>query len=126
MVRPPGTYLDYRLELREGARRFEGGSLNLAAICGLEAVLRMMESVGEQEIERRIRSLTDRLCRGLQAKGCEVFCSRAEGEWSGIVVFSHPKRSAKDVADALAQQRVVAAVREGRVRVSPHFYNTED
>jgi len=126
VVRPPDTYLDYRLQLRDGAGRFEAGSLNLAAICGLEAILRMMETIGEQEIERRIRSLTDHLCRGLLQKGCELFCSRAEGEWSGIVVFSHPKCSAKDVVDALARQQVIAAVREGRVRVSPHFCNTED
>jgi len=126
VVRKPGTYLDYRLDLREGAGRFEAGSLNLAAICGLEAVLRMMESIGEQRIERRIRSLTDHLCRGLQERGCELVSSRAEGEWSGIVVFSHPKCPARDVVDALARRQVIVALREGRVRVSPHFYNTED
>ena len=47
-------------------------------------------------------------------------------ERSGIVTFAHGQRSAHELWDRLRASRIVAAVREGGVRISPHLYNTID
>lgn len=125
VVRGP-DYLDYSMKLREGAGRFENGALNLASIYALEAVLRMMNDLGADAIEKRVKDLTDRLCAGLAERGCDVFSPRGAGEWSGIVVFTHKQHSPAQIVDALKRQGVITLVREGRVRVSPHFYNSAE
>ena len=52
--------------------------------------------------------------------------SRRPGETSGIVAATHPALDAQAAVDGLAERGIVAAVRSGRLRVAPHFYNTED
>lgn len=48
------------------------------------------------------------------------------GERSGILTVSHRERSAQELWERLRAARIVAAVREGGVRLSPHLYNTFD
>ena len=45
---------------------------------------------------------------------------------SGILTISHPHRSAHELWERLRAARIVAAVREGGIRLSPHLYNTFD
>jgi len=122
----PQEYLNYDLTYREGARRFEGGSLNLASTYCLEAVLAMLHEVGDEQVLRRVRRLTDHLCSGLRDRGCRVFSSRVDDEWSGIVLFTLEKHPSGRVVDALAKSGIITSVREDRIRVSPHFYNSEE
>ena len=82
-------------------------------------------SVGIAEIEARILALTDRLCAGLREKGYRVHSPRGPSEKSGIVTFSHERHDAGDLLRRLREHRIVGALRDGKVRLSPHFYNTE-
>ncbi len=70
--------------------------------------------------------LTDQLCAGLQEKGYEVIGSRKPGEKSGIVVFRHSSFSSEMIFEKLSGAGVLGALRGGGVRLSPHFYNTEE
>jgi cysteine desulfurase / selenocysteine lyase len=81
--------------------------------------------VGLQRIEDRILELTDHLLEGLKARGCEIVSSLREGERSGVVCFRPAEDPAKLVERA-ATHNVIIAARVGVVRVSPHFYNTEE
>jgi selenocysteine lyase/cysteine desulfurase len=38
---------------------------------------------------------------------------------------THPRRNADELVDHLAERGVIVAPRAGRMRVAPHFYNTE-
>jgi len=122
----PGEYTNYDLTYPEGTTRFSSGSTSVIAACALEAVLKMMAEIGEDQIQARIKHITDHLCAGLLERGYSVFSSRDDGEWSGIVVFEHEKHAAKEVTDKLAKHNIITCVRDGRVRVAPHFYNTEE
>ena len=124
------NYGDYRFEFDPTARRFEPGSYNIPSILALGASLRLLLEVGIDRVWQRVESLTARLCQGLVEKGYRVFSPRGEGERSGIVVFDRPDPAARRtpasqqiVAD-LEQQGIIIVVREGRLRASPHFYNT--
>jgi selenocysteine lyase/cysteine desulfurase len=78
----------------------------------------------------RIEELTAHLCARLGSHGYRVFSPRGEGERSGIVTFLPPTdvdaTHLKRVVGQLQQKNIVIAAREGRLRASPHFYNTRE
>lgn len=120
---------DYRFELLPDARRFEPGSYNIAGIVAMGASIDLLLEVGAQEIWRRIDALTTRLCDGLADKGYRVFTPRRDpDERSGIVTFEPPAGSppAAQIAADLQERGIVIVLREGRLRASPHFYNTPE
>ena len=121
----PTDFLNYDATPAPTAERFESGTLNTAGIYGLRAALDLLLSVGIAEIEARILALTDRLCAGLREKGYRVHSPRGPSEKSGIVTFSHERHDAGDLLRRLREHRIVGALRDGKVRLSPHFYNTE-
>lgn len=122
-VDPTQGYLDHRLVLREGARRYEAGSLNAVGLCGLGESLALLEEVGPAEVESSIKELTDALAEGLRSRGYEVASPRAGKEWSGIVSF-RGKGEPEKLARHLRERRIRVVSREGLVRASPHYYNT--
>lgn len=126
-VKNPLNFLDYRLEFRDDARRFDGGSYNIAGIWGLGASIEWMLEIGIDSIWHRVRMLTDRLAEGVRTKGYRVVSSREPSEASGILAFVSSTHDHTRIVSHLRQEyRTVIAAREGRLRVSPHFYNTEE
>lgn len=129
-----GNYGDYRFEFQMDARRFEPGSWNIPGIVALGASLELLLGVGidgPRGVWSRVEGLTTRLCDGLNARGYPVYSPRQNpGERSGIVIFDLPE-SQRDTLDPrrlvadLQKQGIVIVMREGRLRASPHFYNTE-
>lgn len=109
----------------EDARRFEYGTPNTAGIYGLGAALDLLGEVGIDTVSERILALTERLRRALLMQGHQVYGPTRRDECSGIVSFTPRAHSAEEVTRFLHSQRVMVAVRGGKVRVSPHFYNTE-
>lgn len=122
----PRDFLSYDTTLLPDAQRFECGTLNTVGIHGLRAGLDLLLRIGIESIEARVLSLTDQLCAGLEEKGCRVVSSRARGEKSGIVVFHHSRIDTESIFQKLSDARVVCAIRGGGIRLSPHFYNTEE
>ncbi|MCB9855067.1 MAG: aminotransferase class V-fold PLP-dependent enzyme [Phycisphaerales bacterium] len=117
----------YQLEFRDDARRFDSGSYNLAGIWGLGASIDWMLQLGIDNIWERVRTLTDRLVAGVTEKGYRVVSSRTANETSGIVSFVSGTHDHQRIVNHLAQEyRTIIATRHGRLRVSPHFYNTEE
>ena len=119
-------HLSYDLTYRDGALRYECGSLNTAGVYGLGAAIDLFLEVGAAVVEDYLLSLSDALAAGLEAKGYRVFGSRRRGETSGIVTCSHDRHTPKELYHRLSAQRIVTAPRAGRLRISPHFYNTRD
>jgi selenocysteine lyase/cysteine desulfurase len=117
--------IDYRLKPHAG--RYESGSLNEGTIVALGASLELLLQSGIPALEARVLELTDRLCEGVRRIDREVFSSRRSGEASGIVAVM-PRPGVDPVAEVrhCRSQGVVINQRGGRVRVSPHAYNTAD
>ncbi|MFQ5428966.1 MAG: aminotransferase class V-fold PLP-dependent enzyme [Phycisphaerae bacterium] len=125
-VKDAQRFGQYNLEFRDDARRFDGGSYNLAGIWALGGSIDWLLGIGIDTIWDRVRQLTDRLSQGLRAKGYRVISSRDPAECSGIVAFVSDAHDHTQIVNHLRQEyRTVVAARVGRIRVSPHFYNTE-
>ncbi|HYF91190.1 MAG TPA: aminotransferase class V-fold PLP-dependent enzyme [Symbiobacteriaceae bacterium] len=112
--------------MAETARRYETGCLPYSLYHGWTAGLELLIEASIPAIGKQLLSLTDRLIDGLRAHGLTVLSPVAtEAERSGIVVFTAGSPEANDaLVKRLYAQGIVAALRLGRCRVSPHFYNT--
>lgn len=110
---------------RKDAGRFEGGAPNRAGIYGIHAAIGLLREAGVERIAGRVLDLTDRLRRGLIQMGCEIYGPMKRERCSGIVSFTPRQGTADSVRQDLERERVVVSARHGRVRISPHFYNSE-
>jgi selenocysteine lyase/cysteine desulfurase len=116
-------YLNYELDYRETAARFECGTLNTVGIYGLGAAIDLLLEVGINNVQEQILRLTDYLCAGLMQRGYHLFSSREKEEASGIVSFSCPQFSSEELNNLLKVEKIEVSPRCGKLRVSPHFYN---
>jgi selenocysteine lyase/cysteine desulfurase len=111
-------------ELLTDARKFEEGSPPYALIAGLNAAIGLLEEVGIPVVARRIEGLIDRLAEGLSQVGAEV--GPLPEQRHHILTFTHPDCDGNELLHQLEEKGFVLSLRRGRLRVSPHFYNTEE
>ena len=77
-------------------------------------------------VEERVLALTAHVAEGARRLGCEITSPLSEGQRSAIICCRHPRVSADEIVAHLSGRGIAAARRLGSVRLSPHFYNTED
>ena len=118
-------HLNYGQPWVETAARYEGSTPNVSGLVAFNAVLGMILDAGIERIEARVLALTDRLIEGLQSKGYTLISSTRPEERSGVVCFK-AKGDPAELLEKANAQGIIIAVRVGAVRVSPHFYNTEE
>jgi selenocysteine lyase/cysteine desulfurase len=58
--------------------------------------------------------------------GYATASSRRDGEKSAIICLRHEKYSAQQLYHLLDDRRIITTPRLGRLRISPHFYNTRE
>lgn len=117
-----------RIELRfkPSAARFEGGSQNMVGMIGLKASLQLLEQFGAQAISRRVIEVADLACQRLEAAGAVIRSDRRPDRKSGIVSFELPGRDPSEIRTQCLARQVALSCRAGRLRISPHAYNTAD
>ena len=114
-----------QFEFFDDIRRFDSGSYNLMGIYALGGAIDMFLEIGIEHIAARVMFLTDRLVAGVRDKGYRVISSRQAGEGSGIVALRSDSHDHDEIQRHLqGEHRIVIAVRNGRLRISPHIYNT--
>jgi selenocysteine lyase/cysteine desulfurase len=120
-------YGNYDYTLKPDARRFECGTHNLPGLLALKASVELLLGLGADNVAARLKHLTDHAIRGLADKGYSVISPRQVVEWSGILSFTSPTQDHQAVWRALrTQHNTEIALREGRLRISAHLYNTEE
>src|SRR5581483_10555755 len=108
--------LEYKLDYREGARRFECGTLNTVGVYGVGAAIDLFLEVGPAVVEAYLLELSDYLAEQLSSKGYTVVSSRRAGETSGIVCCTHPRYTPTKLYQHLFERNVITAPRLGRMR----------
>jgi selenocysteine lyase/cysteine desulfurase len=114
---------EYRDTLRGDARRFELITLPYQDFAGMNASLGLLLSVGIPRIAEHLQALHAPVLAWAARHGVRVV-SPGDGRGSGILCVQPP-----DVGEAfrrLKGARVIASMREGAIRLSPHVYNTVD
>lgn len=118
-----GDFTRYRMDPDENARRYENGTLNQIGILSLHETLATLLDVGIDQIEDHILDLGDHLIAELHKFGAPIFVDGERSERAGII--SVKVDDADRMFARLSKAKIEVSVREGWIRVSPHFYNTE-
>ena len=105
------------------ARRFECGSPNMLGIHAFNASLSLLIEAGADSISARVLDNTSWLATALGAiEGVTVATPTESGRFAGIVSFTPRSGDVRAVFEYLGHHGVVCALRDGRLRFSPHFY----
>jgi selenocysteine lyase/cysteine desulfurase len=115
---------DFRL--RPHAGRWESGTLNVGGISALGASIDLLLGVGIDEVARKVLHVTDYLCDKLARANIGVASSRLESDRSGIVSIECPPAAIQSCMRSCREEGIIINQRAGRLRASPHFYNSEE
>ncbi len=115
-----------RKPLKPGASRYEEGTKNYVGIYGLRESLRILIDAGLNEVADRVRMLVQLARRRLEERGYETITPADPQRHAGIIAARRPDIDASALFTRLKQQGFVCSLRENRLRIAPHFYNTEE
>jgi len=117
---------DYRLEFRDGARRFDVPET--AAFIQLSAFatsLELLNRVRVPTIEAHVRRLLDQLMHDLVRTPLRVVSDTRPARRSTILALEAGSlEETNRIFRRLGERGVKVSLRENRIRVAPHIYNT--
>jgi selenocysteine lyase/cysteine desulfurase len=117
--------VDYRDTYQPGARRFDVGERSNFQLVPMAAVaLSQLLDWGVDEIQRTLRTLTERIARG--ATGLRLEVTPEAHRVGHLIGLRRRGGYAPGVAQRLAAQDLHVSVRGENLRVSPHLYNTPE
>src|SRR5262249_35404333 len=108
-VNDAADYINYDLTYREGAHRFECGTLNTVGVYGLGAAVRLFLDAGPSAIEDYLLDLGAYLSDGLQNRGYRVYGPRGAAECSAVTTCSHDQHTPSEIYSRLRANRIITA-----------------
>ena len=115
---PPTRYAD-------GPFRFLNGTPSIPALYAALEGLRIVQEVGVERIRRHSERLTVRLLARIAEHGFSSITPRDPARRGGTVAVAPP--DAQTISRRLLERDFLIDYRpEAGIRISPHFYNTED
>ena len=127
-VRDSWNFFNYDQEIIYETMRYECGEHMHLAHYGINPTLEMFLDLGPENTEKYILGLTGYLHDELTKRGAEVITPREDHRRAGIVAFDAKSAgwdSPEALEETLKDAKIRVCVRMGLVRVSPHFYNTQ-
>lgn len=119
---------DLALRPNLGARRYDVfGTANFFNFKPWTAAVEYLLEQGIDRIENENQRLVSRLIAGLDPEKYDILSPRDGPSRSTLVLVSH--RDAwrnPSIYEALRKESIYVALRAGKLRLSPHLYNTED
>lgn len=115
-------YSSRDMTLRGDAGRYEPGTLNVIGCFGLRASIELLLEAGIDHIAPHVLRLADLIAAGAKEKRYEVMIERTPENSSGIVSIRKDGVDARWLWSRLRDAGIIAAPRQGWLRLSPHFY----
>ena len=116
--------MKFDLQPFPSARRFELGTYPYSLLWTMHSSLELLSEIGIKNIERHNLKLLDLLIDGLREKGYRITSSLEDGHRSSILSFSG--KNIRSKFEKLQKNNILVSLREGSIRVSPHFYNNQE
>jgi selenocysteine lyase/cysteine desulfurase len=115
----------YDLTWRNDARRFEFLTLPFQDMAGMNASLELLHEIGPRAACEHAISLADDICAWAAGRDDVQLVTPADpARRAAIVSLRMPDSRA--ASDRLTAANVAHSLREGAIRLSPHFFNTRD
>lgn len=118
-------FMNFDRRPRKSAGRYELGTLNFAGIAGAHAALSLLTEVGIENIYSHVVKLTDYAIEKLESHSYKIYSNQNPEYRSGILSF-YPKKDPQKFFNRLQNNNIVCSLREGLIRIAPHFYNNID
>jgi kynureninase len=118
-TRDPFSFTLQELTFADDARRLETGTWAMPSHYAGLAALELILEVGVENIQERLRDLTDRILERCDAAGVKTFTPRERESRCGIVTIECDEP--EEVEAKLHAEGVIVDSRPGRVRLSPHW-----
>lgn len=117
-------FSEYALDLLPDARRYEYATANFLGITALSESVALLLEAGISDIEKHLFSLGKQLILALEDLDMQFKGSADSKSWSGIFSFSGNKTA--ELYEYLISKGIIVSLRNGMIRIAPHFYNTRD
>ncbi len=122
-----GNHEDPFLEFVDGARRFEPGLLDVAAIAGLSQSIEILKSFGWENIFDAISNNKQNLVRNLANLGFDPITNGLPHAKSGIVTISFSDDNKfKKIVEECAKQKIILTQRNRQLRISAHAFTQKN
>lgn len=116
--------LDYDFTYRDDARRFEMVTLPFQEFAGMNAALELLFEVGLPAVTARVAAHAARVIDWAAGRrGVRLVSSPEPARRSGIVALQ--PTDPEGTSRALAEAGVIHSLREGAIRLSPHWFTPE-
>ena len=121
----PFAFSHHGMNYDATVRRFAQGTPAIPSLYSFLPGLKIIQDVGMETIERESRRRTARIVDVAQEKGWRLHSPTNPDHRGGTVMIEVQEPRA--MVDALAKRRVFVDCRPGvGLRISPHFFNTDD
>lgn len=113
----------YDLKLKKTSERFQNGTINSIGVAAFDKSLDLFIEAGIKNISKRVIENTTLILDELNTIGLKpLLKSTSENYLSGIVTFK--SQNSEFIFNELEKRNIFISLREGMLRISPHFYNT--
>ncbi len=116
---------DINFTLKNNALQFESGTMNISGILGLGEALNLLQEIGISNIHSKVLHLNDIFKTHLDKRGLHTISPSDRENRSGILSFK-PWDDPVKCYNFLTSKKIMLSLRNGNIRISPHFYNNED
>jgi selenocysteine lyase/cysteine desulfurase len=114
----------FDLEPFPSARKFEIGTYPYSQIWTMHSSLKLLSEVGIRNIQGHNQALLDLLIEQLKKRDYHITSPLEPAHRSCILSFSG--KDTEGLFKKLRKHNIITSLREGAIRVAPHFYNTAD
>ena len=119
------SLVDYDPTWLSDARRFEVITLPFQEFSGMNASLELYFELGPAAIAAHVADLTSRIVAWAESRSDVTLVSPPEPSRRAGIVTLRPRDTAAAAA-RLTEASIIFAVREGGIRLSPHYFNTRE
>ncbi len=111
----------FQRELSDDAAKFEGGSVPIVAYAGFLKALSIIDEFEISSIEKRAMKNASYVKERLMELDIDFY---EFGDAHNSPIVSCVPNNLEGLEARLKKERVFCSIRNGRLRISPHFYNT--
>ncbi len=105
------------------ARRFESGTPAVPNTYAAVAGIKLVQSVGVEQIERQLKELTGAIKQGVMQRGFNLVSPVDPDKHGAMITVRSNKVDL--LVKWLARDGIITSSRDDNLRISPHFYNDQ-
>lgn len=112
------------MPFKQGAVRYDTGTSPFPSLYGMKRAVDDMARIGQDAIWERVNAMCEQIITGLRTLRLPIITPQAAERRAGIVTFAVENPDA--VMALMKERKVVMSLRDGLLRISPHFWNTHE